>query len=163
MLKSNHPQAKTALATGDVAMPSLLSFASPSIVAGSPTGPTPLPKPRATHNDAGWGSGVPLAHPDRNRHKCLSYLTCMLDLAGLHPISLLRALGVIMHGNGGGITRGGNVIPLRVVVGHWLLDVGRGLTSGSTIRVPGLWKVSLQKDNMNFDLELILLMPDHPK
>jgi hypothetical protein len=70
---------------------------------------------------------------------------------------------VITHGVGGGIVRGGHIIPLQAVVGWLLLDVGHGMVGWSTIRVPRLWKVSLQKDNMNFDLELILLMPDHPK
>jgi hypothetical protein len=161
MPKSDHPRAKTTLATGDRAAPSLLSSASASVAVGSPTGPTPLPKPCATHVNTNWGGGVPFARPDHNCHKCLLYLTCMLDLAGLHPTSLLRALGVITHGDSGGITRGGNVIPLLAVIGHWSLDVGRGSAGRSTIRVPGLWKVSLQKDNMNFDLELILLMPNH--
>jgi hypothetical protein len=163
MPKSDHPRAKTALAMGDTAAPSLPLSASPSIMAGSPTGPTPLPKPHAAHKDAGWGSGVPLAYPDCHCCECLTYLTRMLDLEGSHPTSLLWALSVITHGGGGGIARGGNVIPLQAVLGHWLLDVGRGSVGRSTIRVPGLWEVSLQKDNMNFDLELILLILDHPK
>jgi hypothetical protein len=124
MPKSDHPRAKTALAMGNAAAPSLPLSASPSVLAELTTRPTPLPKPCVTHNNAGWGGGVPLAHPDRNCRECLWYLTRALDSAGLHPTSLLRALGVIMQSSGGSIAKGGDVIPLRAVVGHWLLDIG---------------------------------------
>ncbi len=146
MPKSDHWQAKTALATGDAAAPSLPSStsATPFIVAGSPTGPTLLPKPHAAHNNAGWGGGILLAHPDRDCRECLSYLTHVLDLAGSPPTSLLWAPGVITHGGSSAIARGGDVIPLRAVVGRWSLDVGRGSVGRSTMRVPGLWEVPLK-------------------
>jgi hypothetical protein len=145
MPKLDHLWAKTALATGDAAAPSLPSSASPSVMAGSPTRPTPLPIPCAADDDAGWGGGILLAHPDCYCCKCLLYLTCMLDLVGSRPTSFLWAPGVITHGGGGSIARGGDVIPQRAIVGHWSLDVGRGSVGRSTIRVPRLWEVPLKK------------------
>jgi len=65
----------------------------------NPGGSDEAPVKRAEKSSAGINKERPIG---RDCHKCLTYLTRALDRVGERPQSLLRALGVISHGDTNG-------------------------------------------------------------